>query len=278
MTTDRHIADKGFTGSIPELYDTCLVPLIFEPYAHDLARRLAHSPVVRRPARVLEIAAGTGVVTRALAEELPASVTLVATDLNQPMLDRAASVGTCRSVEWRQADAMALPFDDACFDAVVCQFGVMFFPDTPRAFAEARRVLRIGGVLLFNVWDRIEENEFAATVTDALAVLFPQDPPRFMARTPHGYHDHHVIEQDLAKAGFAASPSIETLVRRSRAASAEIAATAYCQGTPLRNEIEARDASALSRATAVCAESLARRFGAGPIDGKIQAHIVSVER
>ena len=268
-----HSADKVFAGSIPELYDTYLVPLIFESYATDLARRLA----VRRPARVLEIAAGTGVVTRALAAALPSSAGIVATDLNQPMLDRASSVGTCRPVEWRQADAMALPFGDATFDAVVCQFGAMFFPDKPQAFAQARRVLVPGGVLLFNVWDRIEENEFAATVTEALGSHFAQDPPRFMARTPHGYFDCELIRQDLAKAGFAGPPLIETLAARSRAASSRIPAVAYCQGTPLRNEIESRDAAGLAAATTVCAEALARRFGTRAVDGRIQAHIVAVE-
>ena len=270
MHTDGHNADKVFAGSIPELYDVYLVPLIFEPYAKDLARRLA----ARRPGRVLEIAAGTGVVTRALATALPASVDVVATDLNQPMLDRASSVGTCRPIEWRQADAMALPFADGSFDAVVCQFGAMFFPDRARAFAQARRVLVPGGVLLFNVWDRIEENEFAATVTEALAGLYPQDPPRFMARTPHGYCENGVIGQDLAKAGFPGPPLIETLAARSRAASSRIPAIAYCQGTPLRNEIESRDAAGLASATAVCANALARRFGTGAVDGKIQAHVV----
>lgn len=139
---------------------------------------------------MLEIAAGTGVVTRALASVLPDSVSIVATDLNQPMLDHASAVGTKRAIKWRQADAVQLPFEDRTFDAVVCQFGVMFFPEKSRAYSEARRVLRPGGVFIFNVWDRIEENEFADTVTAALELLFPEDPPRFLARTPHGYHDH----------------------------------------------------------------------------------------
>src|SRR5713101_8889683 len=165
--------DKVFTGSIPKLYETYLVPLIFEPYAADLANRLAS----RSLSRVLEVAAGTGVVTRALASVLPERVSIVATDLNQPMLDQASALGTTRPVEWRQADAMQLPFQDGTFDAVVCQFGVMFFPDKTKALSEARRVLRPGGVLVFNVWDRLEENEFADTVTAALASLFPEDPP-----------------------------------------------------------------------------------------------------
>lgn len=266
--------DKVFAGSIPKLYETYLVPLIFQPYAADLASRLAS----RSLSRVLEIAAGTGVVTRHLASVLPESVSIVATDLNQPMLDLASEVGTKRPVEWRQADAMQLPFESGVFDAVVCQFGVMFFPEKSKAFSEARRVLRSGGVFIFNVWDRIEENEFADTVTTALESVFPNDPPRFMARTPHGYYDFAIIERDLESGGFTSSPRIDTVAARSRAPSPRAPAIAYCQGTPLRNEIEARDKSRLGEATNIAAEAIARRFGPGPVDGKIQAHIVTVER
>src|SRR6266702_2406002 len=198
--------DKTFTGSIPKIYESYLVPLIFEPYAVDIARRLAS----RSPSRVLEIAAGTGVVTRAMVSVLSDRTSIVATDLNQAMLDQAIATGTSRPVEWRQADAMQLPFADGAFDAVVCQFGAMFFPDKARAFAEARRVLRPGGFFLFNVWDRIEENEFAHAVTTALETVFPDDPPRFLARTPHGYHDKTAIARDLAQGGFAATPEMVT--------------------------------------------------------------------
>jgi SAM-dependent methyltransferase len=265
--------DKVFAGSIPKLYEAYLVPLIFQPYADDLARRLASRPL----RSVLEIAAGTGVVTRALASALPDRVEIVATDLNQAMLDQAVAVGARRPVVWRQADALRLPFTQGQFDAVVCQFGAMFFPEKPAAFAEARRVLRPGGVFLFNVWDRLEENEFAATVSEAMKEFFPQDPPTFLARTPHGYYQQMTIKRDLALAGFTRSPEILTVAARSRAASARIPAVAYCQGTPLRNEIEARDASRLEAATDVAEQGVARRFGAGVIDGKTQAHIVSIE-
>lgn len=266
-------SDKIFAGSIPKFYDQYFVPLIFQPYVEDLADRLKTRPL----SRVLEIAAGTGVVTRCLASVLPASVAIVATDLNQSMLDQACEVGTSRPVEWRQADAMQLPFEDGAFDAVVCQFGVMFFPDKPKAFAEARRVLNQGGLLLFNVWDRIEESEFADTVTTALASLFPADPPRFLARTPHGYHDLATIKADLLSGGFASPPRIQTLAKRSVADSPRLPALAYCQGSPLRNEIEARDPSLLDVATDHAAQAVALRFGSGRVEGKIQAHIVSVE-
>lgn len=266
--------DKVFAGSIPKIYQTYLVPLIFEPYASDLVDRLRS----RRLSRVLEIAAGTGVVTRAMASILDDHVAIVATDLNPAMLEQAAAVGAKRSVEWRQADAMQLPFPDGSFDAVVCQFSVMFFPDKPRAFAEVLRVLNPGGVFAFNVWDRIEENEFADTVTEALASVFPEDPPRFLPRTPHGYYDCPTIARDLAKGGFAKQPQITTVAARSRAESPRAPAVAYCQGTPLRNEIEARDAGRLEEATRVATAAIARRFGAEAVDGKIQAHVFAIER
>jgi ubiquinone/menaquinone biosynthesis C-methylase UbiE len=267
-------ADKVFAGSIPALYDRFLVPLIFEFYARDLAERLA----TVKPRDVLESAAGTGVLTRAIASCLPADARIVATDLNQPMLDHAAARhGADSRIVWRQADALALPFEDQSFDAAACQFGVMFFPDKVRGYREARRVLKPGGRFVFNVWDRISENEFAQVVTEALATLFPQDPPRFMARTPHGYHDVEKIGEELTTAGFA-SISIETLDDTSKAASPRDVAIAYCQGTPLRNEIEARDASSLEGATRAATEALARRFGAGPIEGRIRAHVITAIR
>jgi SAM-dependent methyltransferase len=153
----------------------------------------------------------------------------------------------------------------------------MFFPDKAKAFSEARRVLRAGGVLLFNVWDRIEENEFADVVTTSLESVFPDDPPRFLARTPHGYHDIATIQRDLRSAGFVTTPFVETIAVQSTAASARIPALAYCQGTPLRNEIEARDKSRLREATDIAERAIARRFGSGQVTGKIQAHVVSVE-
>ena len=270
MTTDH--SDTIFSGSIPEIYETYLVPLIFEAYAKDLARRVRGKPI----SRVLEIAAGTGVVTRAMVDALEPNVSIVATDLNQAMLDHGASVRADKNVDWRQADALALPFEDATFDAVVCQFGVMFFPDRPNAYSEALRVLKRGGHFLFSVWDHIRENEFADTVTESLAGVFPADPPQFLARTPHGYSDINEVASDLRKGGFTATPNIETIAARSKASNPSIPAIAYCQGTPLRNEIESRDSSLLKYATDVAAAAVSERFGAGAVDGKIQAHVVSI--
>jgi len=266
--------DKVFAGSIPEMYDRLLVPLIFEPYAADLARRAAEAG----PQNVLETAAGTGVVTRALASRLPSGVRITATDLNQPMLDRAMSQQSdAKRITWKQADALALPFDDQGFDVVACQFGAMFFPDKVKGYKEARRVLKPGGRLLFNVWGKISDNDFADTVTEALAKLFPQDPPRFLARTPHGYNDGNQIRAELNEAGFT-DISIDTVDARSKAASPRDPAIAYCQGTPLRNEIEARDATRLEEATNCAAEAMAQKYGHGAVDGRIRAYVITAVR
>lgn len=263
-------ADKLFSGSIPENYDRHMVPLIFEPYAADMARRVA----AFSPRAVVETAAGSGVLTRALAPLLAPDAIYFVTDLNQPMLDYAASrQPPDPRLKWQQADALQLPFDADVFDIVVCQFGAMFFPDRTAGYREARRVLRPGGHFLFSVWDRIEENVFADEVTNELARIFPADPPRFMSRTPHGYHDISLIRRDLEQAGFT-EVAIETRAEQSRAASPSLPAIAYCQGTLLRGEIEARAPGRVDTITAEIASVLADRHGSGEVAAKIQAHII----
>jgi ubiquinone/menaquinone biosynthesis C-methylase UbiE len=261
-----------FDGKVPELYDTYLVPLIFQVYADDIARRAGSLEI----SSLLEIAAGTGVVTRALASALPDDVSILATDLNEAMLERARSNGTSRKVDWQQADAMNLPLEDESFDAVICQFGMMFMPDRAHAMSEARRVLRPGGVFIFSVWDRIEENEFADVVTAALESRFPDDPPRFLARLPHGYYEKTLIERDVREAGFT-KPTIDTIAARSIAMSPRDPALAYCAGTPLRSEIEERGGT-VEEATDLATTGIRARFGAGSVDGKIQAHVITLVR
>jgi ubiquinone/menaquinone biosynthesis C-methylase UbiE len=262
--------DTVFAGAIPALYERYMGPLLFEPYATDLVKRLAGLAA----GHVLETAAGTGIVTRKLARLLPNAVAITATDLNQPMLDYAAAQPGIARVTWRQADALSLPFEDEAFDAVICQFGVMFFPDKPIAYREARRVLKPGGRFVFNVWGRVEENEVADIVDKAVAALFPQDPPRFFARIPHGYYDLGTIRDELAVAGFA-SVEAETVQLIGRAASPRDAVIGFCQGTPLRNEIAARDPARLDAATDAAERAVAARFGDGPISAKMQAHVIT---
>jgi len=263
--------DSSFTTDVAEFYESTLVPLIFRPYARDLAERARDLA----PSSVLEVACGTGVVTRALAEVLPEDCTVTATDLNDAMVARGEQVGTARPVSWRQADVMALPFADDSFDVVVCQFSVMFFPDRRAAYREIRRVLSPRGSFLFNVWNSIDRNEFADVVTQAVGSLYPEDPPLFLARTPHGHGSPAEIEADVRAAGFANC----ALVQRdevSPASSPELPAVAYCQGTPLRNEILAREPDGLDRATSAATEALRSRFGDGPIEGRISGVIVIV--
>jgi ubiquinone/menaquinone biosynthesis C-methylase UbiE len=262
--------DRKFTGSIPELYDTYLVPMIFETFASDLAERAAST----NPGKVLEIAAGSGVVARALAPRLGADASYIVSDLNQPMLDHAAGrQGEDARITWQQANALELPFDDASFDCVLCQFGVMFFPDRSAGYREALRVLAPDGRFVFNVWDHLEANEFAFVVTQAASSIFPDNPPLFLDRTPHGYHDVELIEREIRQAGFS-NVEIITLEELSTAPSPLHPALAYCQGTPLRNEIEERDASRLEEVTEHAAEAIAKLFGTGQVSGKIRGHVV----
>ena len=264
-------ADSVFADSIPEIYDEHLVPLIFEQYANDLARRARSLD----PREVLEVAAGSGVVSRAVAAVLDPSAKYVVTDLNPPMLKRAESMEVDRGrIVWRAADAMDLPFDDDSFDLVLCQFGAMFFPDRVRAYKEARRVLRGNGAFVFSMWDRLEENEFAFEVTQALAGVFPDDPPRFLDRTPHGHYEWDTYRSELAAAGFD-NVTIETVDAVSAAPDPSIPAIAYCKGTPLRIEIEARNPPTLEHATRQAANAIRERFGDGPIASQIRAFVIT---
>jgi ubiquinone/menaquinone biosynthesis C-methylase UbiE len=265
--------DTVFAGSIPALYERYMGPLLFEPYAADLAARLAGVTA----GRVLETAAGTGILTRQLAHTLSDAVAIVATDLNQPMLDFAAAQLSTPRVMWQQADAQRLPFGDSAFDAVICQFGVMFFPDKRTAYREALRMLKPGGCFVFSVWDRLEENEIANLVNEAIAGLFPGDPPQFFARTPHGYHDLDAIRDELAEVGFSVVDA-ETVQKLSLAVSPRDAVTGLCQGTPLRNEIEARKPVSIEEATEAAANSVAARFGPGPVRARMQAHVITAAR
>jgi ubiquinone/menaquinone biosynthesis C-methylase UbiE len=263
-------SDTVFAGAVPQLYDRHLGPLLFQPFAVALAERLAGSGP-----DILETACGTGVVTRAILAARPDAV-LTATDLNQAMLDVAAEQSQGR-VTFRQADARALPFDDASFDAVACGFGMMFMPDKVAAYRELRRVLRPGGRLVASIWGRIEANPLMHVVEEAVAGMFPQDPPRFLSRTPCGYADAARIGRELREAGFDAV-TVETVSAEARAETALGPAMGLCQGTPLRGEIEARDPEALPRATESAAKAVSERFGAGPVVAPQQSLILTAFR
>jgi SAM-dependent methyltransferase len=246
-------------------YDEFLVPAVFRPYAEDLAARVARLA----PQTVLELAAGTGVLTDAIAQVLP-DAQVTATDLNVSMVD----VGAVRvpSATWRQVDAMDLPFDAATFDLVACQFGVMFLPDRPAAYAGVARVLKPGGHFLFNCWGPLQTHDVETAVIAALADVFPDDPPTFLARVPHGYHDAERVAADLASGGLS-DVQVESVALGCHAPSAADLARGYCRGTPLRPEIEAR--GDLEATTRQVTAALERRFGPGPVDGGMEALVVS---
>jgi ubiquinone/menaquinone biosynthesis C-methylase UbiE len=267
------VTDTAFAGSIPALYEQYLVPLKFESYAEDLTGRLADIT----QGRILELAAGTGVVTRAMAKALPPQVEIIATDLNQAMLDLARARLEAPNVRWQQADAQSLPFEASSFDAVVCQFGVMFFPDKLLGYRDALRVLKPGGRFLFNVWNALDLNPVSRIVAETVAKAFPSDPPRFIERVPFGYCDPDRIRGEVQQAGFE-NVDIDVVNKVSRAPSPREPAIGLCQGTPLRAEIEARAPERLDEITGKAMEALSHHFGPSSVENRMSALVVTAWR
>ena len=256
------MTDKNavFTGSIPENYDRHLGPVLFEPYAQDLARMLD----VKDKGRVLEIACGTGIATRHLRNRLPAGTTLVATDLNQPMIDHAKrKLAGVRGIEWQTADAGALPFPDKSFDAVVCQYGLMFVPDKQAAVREARRVLARGGTYLFNTWDSLERNTFARIAHETIVGFFPKDPPTFY-QVPFSMHDQGALRELLASSGFG-DIKVEPVSLRGESPSARDLAQGLIEGNPVGNSIREKGGVTPEQVIEAVAAALAREFGDRPV-------------
>jgi SAM-dependent methyltransferase len=260
-----------FTGSVPERYHRYLSPWLFEPYALDLAARLPQ----RASLRALETAAGTGVVKRRLREALPPDATLVATDLNDAMVDYGRTAVPDAGIQWQQADAQALPFEDGSFDVVVCQFGFMFLPDKVAGFREARRVLRPGGLLLANVWQVLAENPWALSVHTTLEELFPADPPRFL-ETPYGYVDAERIRADLEAAGWDGA-QLEPVRLEMLADSALDVALGISTGSPLAYQLTERGADPETVAGQL-AERLAAVGGERPFKAQLAATVITASR
>jgi ubiquinone/menaquinone biosynthesis C-methylase UbiE len=264
--------DTVFAGSIPSIYDRYMVPLLFRPYAELIAERAK----ALEPRKILETASGTGVVTEAVHRKLP-DAEIVATDLNQPMLDEASRRIDHQNVQLAFADALDLPFENGSFDLVICQFGVMFFPDKVRGNAAARRVLRDGGHYLLAIWNEVGRNLATQVAGKAVAELFPDNPSAFYERLPFRYHDTDMIRRDLGAAGFE-QIDLETVELRSRAASAREAAIGLTQGTPMRSEIETRGPDALAAATEAAEQALRRFETSEGFDAPMSAHIVTATK
>lgn len=259
--------ESSFGGSVPELYHRLLVPLMFEEYADDLASR------VKVPARgaVLETACGTGVVTRVLLKVLPDGVSLVATDLSPAMLEVAQQqLKDLPGITFKPADATALPFEDASFDAVLCQFGAMFFPDKGKGYREAARVLKPGGSFLFNVWDSLSQNPIPDGISKAVAHLTPDNPANFLGKTPYGYYDKDAIQAELKANGFAQVDCF-VLKKTSRAPSPRDAALAFTAGTPLAAQLAERGIT--DKAIAVAEQAMRDQYGDGVVSAQMQAII-----
>jgi SAM-dependent methyltransferase len=271
-------AGTMFRGPIPDAYEDLMVPLFFQPFADDLVARA----VALEPVDVLEVAAGTGVVTRGLVGALPGGSTIVATDLNSDMLAVAEAHEDAREEEtgevtWGVADAQRLPFDDASFDLVVCQFGVMFFRDRPGSHAEVLRVLRPGGTYIFSAWDSIEGNAIPRAVDTAFRRVLPDAPTNVVTRVSHGYHDVDRIRADLEAGGLVLS-SIDMVELVASADSAKAAAAALPNGGPLRVELDGYHATAREEIETIAAEILEDEFGTGPLRAPMRAYVVTASR
>lgn len=261
----------AFGGSVPQVYHGLLGPMIFEAYARDMAGRLAPAP----GERVLELACGTGIVTRELVAGMPGDAALVATDLNPAMLEIArAEVGGDARVTTAVVDACSPPFEDGSFDAVACQYGVMFFPDKVGSMRHARRVLRPGGRYVFSVWDSLEHNPIPRAVHETLAGLFPANPPRFLEQLPYGWSERGEIERTVRAGGFK-DVTVETVGFASGASTAREAARAWVEGTPLKPALAERGVTDFAEVVGRVEAMLAARFGAGPCASTMRAVVVT---
>ena len=259
-----------FTGSIPENYDRHLGPVLFEPYARDLARRVPAG----EGTRVLEVACGTGIVTRHLRERLAAGARFVATDLNQPMIDHARrKLQGARGIDWQQADACALPFPDKSFDTVVCQFGLMFVPDKPQALREARRVLANGGTLLLSVWDSLERNTFAKAAHEKIASFFPSDPPTFY-QVPFSLYQTDALKEMASGAGFT-DVRIDAVSFQGESPSARDLATGLVEGNPVGTMIRERKVAPVAEIIEAVATIVAQKFGDRPVRIPLHAFVLT---
>jgi len=264
------IDNTAFIGSIPENYDRYLGPTLFEPYAKDLVERVA----IPEDGSLLEVACGTGIVTRHLRDRLSPGVKIVATDLNEAMIKFAArKFRSDENIEWKPADALDLPFGDESFDAVVCQFGLMYFPDKQKGVNEAFRVLKPNGQFIVSVWDAIEHVDLAKAAQTVIKQFFPENPPDFYD-IPFSFHERDKLRSVLSTAGFR-EIKIDVVPFPCVSASARDAVHGLIHGNPVISAINERDPAKAPEIEAALAEKIAAQFGAAPLQASMQAIVCS---
>jgi len=277
QTQAKETVHASFTGSIPEIYDACLGPLLFEFSAQDMAARVkGKNP---QGGKVLEVACGTGISTYYLRQALPESIEITATDLNPAMLDFAKEKSrdvNLPGVTFEVADALSLPFDDQSFDVVACQFGIMFFPDKGAGLAEMMRVLKPGGTLVFNVWDSLEKNKPASIAHETIGKFFESDPPQFM-KTPFGFYDIDHIEGLMSQAGFVDIES-HNVSEKLEVQEVTNLAKGFVEGNPGVLEINERATVKADVVTQKVAEELTKIYGPTPFEIELQEIIFTAKK
>ena len=257
----------AFTGNVPLNYETYLGPLFFEPYAQDLADRLPNN----KYGKILELACGTGRVTKYLVQKLREDGTLVATDLNEAMLSIGREKVADPRIQWSRVDAHELPYDEESIELIVCQFGVMFFQDRPEAFKEAFRVLKSGETFLFNTWDHIRHNTLTEVTRKVMDQIFPNDPAPFLTKGPFSFFDKEQIHQLLADTGFR-DITIDTVRITSTATSVQDCLNGIVDGTPIAAYLQERNTPAEEVKEKVAA-ALEVYKGNGVLNLPMQAHV-----
>jgi ubiquinone/menaquinone biosynthesis C-methylase UbiE len=263
----------AFAGSVPANYDQYLGPVLFEPYAIDLVSRINKASYKN----VLELACGTGRVTKHLVSSLPAQGSLIATDLNKDMLNVAKNIIPGTHVKWMVVDAQELPFDENTFDHIICQFGVMFFPDKKKGFDEAYRVLQTNGRFLFNVWDSLEMNPRSAIIKQIMQEIMGDEAPDFLSKGPYSYYDKDIIEASLESAGFK-NIKLEVVQKTAYYAFAEDLIKGFVDGSPLSAYLVQQSPSLQQKIKDRLKQVIVAEFGETRIISPMQAIVCSASK
>lgn len=258
----------NFNGSVPEVYETVLGNFIFEPFAVDIVNRISN----KNAFNVLELAAGTGRVTKHLIHAFSPNAKIVASDISLPMMEKAKLVVSSQNLTWQQVDIADIPFSEGSFDVIVCQFGVMFLQDKLRAFSEIRRVLKLGGQLLFSTWACIEENPIWKISNQVATKFFGPAPAAIQKSGPFSICNAVDAEAQLHDAGF-----IHTKVEKQRItssiSSASLAAKGFIHGLPLKDIIIKQNPEILSQIQEEMENSFADHFGNNPLTASFTAFV-----